>query len=139
MIWTEENTKEVARMTNDLHLSSVEIAQKFGMDARNMRNQIAIRKIIPNPSRWAVEVSLVEKHEISLTSKCLDRLGVGHRIYSYAPQRPGQRQLYRAVIRAHKDVLRFSEIIGFNTSHRRDRLQQMVHSISEGGVPSSVC
>jgi len=36
---------------------------------------------------------------------------------------------------SHVDILRFSELVGFTTSHRRDRLGQVVEAISKGGAP----
>jgi LAGLIDADG-like domain/WhiA LAGLIDADG-like domain len=92
------------------------------------------RREANNPKRWAIEITVLANHENDLIEACLKRLGIGFKHYISKLREGHLRPMHRIVIRAHTDVLRYEEIVGFTVSHRKDRLDQMVRSIRGGAL-----
>jgi hypothetical protein len=88
-----------------------------------------------NLRRSAVEICVLPAGEASLLASCMARLGIGYSMYMTKPL-CGYKPMHRFVIRAHREILRFADLVGFTTSHRRDRLALVVKALSKGGAPS---
>lgn len=83
-----------------------------------------------NPRRWAVELVNGSESETELLKRCLERLGIRFSVYLDARKASS---LHRMVIRSHESILKFSDSVGFTTSHRKERLQRIVETL-RGGV-----